>query len=146
MNIDVSANGFFILAPVFIIIIFLYLQIYLRRQKELVKDLKRQYGHLEERRLYPWIVNIADSSSSGCMGELEKFIVALCIWVAPIVVLNVLFLSYIRKHAPVMTYVVASLALLGAVVVVFSWWTGGTKRSGWRRPATRLAVCLVIAL
>ena len=131
VNMDVSANGFFIIAPLLVILVFLYLQLYVQRQMRLLNYLSRHYDHLEGRRLYPWIVNIAAYPDRGIMGELQRLTVTLCIWVAPIIVLNIISLSYIRKHEPFWSYFVAGLALVGTLLILFFWrWYGSRRKHG----------------
>ena len=145
VNIDVSANGFFIVAPLMIILIWLYLQLYIERQAESVDELKKQCGHLETKRLYPWIVNIATYPSPGFIGELQRLAVALCIWIAPVVVLNIMSLSYIRRHAPFASYAMASLAFLGTVVVVFLGTAGRRRKSGQKQRVAYVTLGFLVA-
>ena len=144
VNIDVSANGFFIVAPLMVMGLFLYLQLYLQRQMRLVAFLNAQYEPMQGRRLYPWIVNIAAFPDSGFLGTLQRLAVALCIWIAPVIVLNVISISYIRKHAPLGVYSVAVLALLGTLAVVFFWKAYGAKNAGKGRTLAWIAIAVVV--
>ena len=71
VNLDVSLNGFFILAPIIAILVFLYFQLYLHRIKGLVTDLRDNYLPIEKRRLYPWMINIAEDPEPGAVGKLQ---------------------------------------------------------------------------
>jgi uncharacterized protein YjbI with pentapeptide repeats len=144
VNIDVSANGFFIFAPLLVITIFLYLQIYLQRQMHLLAFLDTQYEPMQGRRLYPWIVNIAMYPNPGFMGKLQKLAVTLCIWIAPVVALNVISLSYIRKHDVVAVYAVALLALVGTLVIVFFWKAYGARMKSRRRKLAWVMIFFVV--
>jgi len=145
VNVDVSANGFFILAPLLVILIFLYLQLYLQRQMRLLDYLGQHYDHLEGRRLYPWIVNIAAFPDSGFMGKLQRLAIALCIWIAPVIVLNIISVSYIRHHG-YSSYAVASLALVGTVGIVLFWQAYGTRRTAKKSRVTALALSLLVVV
>ena len=53
ININVSLIGFFIIAPLLLIIVFIYFQLYLIRVRRLISDLRTKYDEIEERRIYP---------------------------------------------------------------------------------------------
>ncbi len=142
MNIDVSADCFFVIAPLLVILIFLYLQMYIQRRMRLVDRLRQQYGCIEVTRIYPWIMNLGEYPDRGFVGELQRLVVSFCIWIVPVIVLNIISLSYIRKHAPYASYAVAALALLGTLAVACFWWADTRRRSGWRH---RVA-CLIISV
>lgn len=144
VNMDVSDTGFFILAPLLVMLVFVYLQLYIQRQTDLVDSLTLNSYHLEERRLYPWIVNIAAYPSRGIMGELQKLTVTLCIWIAPVIVLNVISLSYIRKHSPFGAYAVGFLTLVGTLMIVFFWKAYGVRIKGKRRRSAWVVISFVV--
>ena len=145
VNIDVSANGFFVVAPLLVILTFLYLQLYIQKQMDLVASLSRQYGHLEANRLYPWIVNLAAYPSPGFMGKLQRLSVAFCIWMAPVIVLNIVSVSYLRHHG-YSPYVVASIALVGTVGIVLFSQAYGTRRTGQKFLVSSLVVSVLVVI
>ncbi len=53
INIEVSLEGFYLIAPILCILTFVYLQLYLHRIKGLITQLKTTYDFREHRRTYP---------------------------------------------------------------------------------------------
>jgi hypothetical protein len=80
INIDISIFGFSIVAPILSIFIFIYLQLYLFRLKGLITDLRTNYRPVEKKRLYPWMLNIAEDPEPGIIGKLQKIIIRVSIW------------------------------------------------------------------
>ncbi|GBE33915.1 secreted effector protein pipB2 [bacterium BMS3Bbin06] len=121
INTNVQLINFFIIAPLIAIFIFIYLQIYLHRIKGLKVDLRSNYSPIEKRRLYPWILNIAEDPESGCIGELHVGIFKLSVWwLLPIFLIFMTFFV-VKKHDPVLSYVLGAVSILGTSIVVLFW-------------------------
>ncbi len=80
VNLDVPLNGFFLLAPVIAVFVFIYLQLYVHRLKGLITDLRTNYPSVEKRRLYPWMLNIAEDPEPGIIGRLQKIMFNFSLW------------------------------------------------------------------
>lgn len=121
INMDVSINGFFILAPLLAIGIFIYFQLYLQRLNGLIRDLRTNYAPIEKRRLYPWMLNIAEDPEPGFAGRVQRFVVQLTLWWSLPVVLLLFAMWVVKKHELLISYIVTLLPLLGLVIVFVFW-------------------------
>jgi uncharacterized protein YjbI with pentapeptide repeats len=121
INLNVSFTGFYIAAPLIAIFIFLYLQMYLSRIKGLTADLRKNYSSVGKRRLYPWMLNIAEDPEPGLLGKLQKNIVKFAVWYFLPIVLFIIAMGYVKKHEPILSYIVGLMPLLGTVIVIFLW-------------------------
>ncbi|MCZ6702296.1 MAG: hypothetical protein O6940_04560 [Ignavibacteria bacterium] len=119
VNIDVSIFGFFISAPLLCLFIFIYLQLYMHRLKGLITDLRTNYPPVEKRRLYPWMLNIAEDPEPGIIGRLQKIIVNFSLWWLLPIVLILFPLGFLRKHDPLLSYAVGSIPVIGTAVVIW---------------------------
>lgn len=121
VNLDVPLNGFFLLAPLIAILVFIYLQLYIQRLKGLIADLRTNYPPVEKRRLYPWMLNIAEDPESGIIGRMQKIMVSFSLWWLLPIVLLLFPLGFLRKHDPVLSYVVGLIPVIGTAVVIWFW-------------------------
>ncbi len=121
IKLDVSLSGFFILSPIISLLVFTYLQLYLQRLKGLITDLRANYALVENRRLYPWMLNIAEDPEPGIVGKLQIMFVNFSLWWSLPLVLVLNSLWFIKKHAPILSYVIGVMPIL-AVFVVFYFW------------------------
>ena len=72
VDIEVNIVGFFLLSPIIATLVFVYLQLYLHRIKGLTAQLREDYAPVEKRRLYPWMLNIAEEPEPGAVGNLQR--------------------------------------------------------------------------
>jgi uncharacterized protein YjbI with pentapeptide repeats len=124
VGLDVSLNGFFILAPLLAISIFIYLQLYLSRIRVLSKDLSKTYephDTMPKKRLYPWIVNIAEDPDDGLIGKLQILVVRFSFWWMLPIVLMLFSFWIIKKHDTDLSYSLGFFLCFGTVVVLFFW-------------------------
>jgi hypothetical protein len=121
LNTSVSLNAFFILAPLFSLLVFVYLQLYLQRLKGLIRQLRNQYAKPEPRRLYPWALTIADDPEPGSVGTLQKIITAASLWWLLPNVLLLFAVWSVRKHSPWLSYLVCAYPLIALVAVIYFW-------------------------
>jgi uncharacterized protein YjbI with pentapeptide repeats len=121
VNLDVSLNGFFILAPLLAISIFIYFQLYLYRIKNLTTDLRKACGTLPKRRLYPWMINIAEDPDEGLIGKLQILVVKFSVWWMLPIILMLFSLWIIKKHETGLSYLLGFFLCFGTVVVLFFW-------------------------
>jgi len=121
VNLDVPLNGFFLLAPLIAVFVFIYLQLYVHRLKGLITDLRTNYPSVEKRRLYPWMLNIAEDPEPGVIGRLQKIIVNFSLWWLLPIVLIFFPLGFLRKHDPFLSYVVGLIPVIGTAIVIWFW-------------------------
>jgi len=119
INLDVSLDGFFILAPILSIFIFIYFQLYLHKLKRLIDDLRKNYQPIkEDQEIYPWMINFVDELGYGFIAATQRFIVKFSIWWSLPTVLTFLALWYIKKHHPVLMGIVGIMPLIGTFIVI----------------------------
>ncbi len=121
IKLDVSLNGFFILSPVISLLVFTYLQLYLQRLKGLITDLRTNYASVNKRRLYPWMINIAEAPESGIVGKLQRVFVSFTLWWSLPLVLVLDSYWYVKKHDPVLSYVIGVMPILAISIVYYFW-------------------------
>ena len=121
INLDVPLNGFFLLSPVLAIIVFIYLQLYIHRLKGLINDLRTNYPSVEKRRLYPWMLNIAEDPEPGIIGRLQKIMFNFSLWWLLPIVLIFFPLGFLRKHDPFWSNIVGLIPVFGTAVVIWFW-------------------------
>ena len=148
VNLDVSLNGFFILSPIILFIVFAYLQLYLQRLKGLTSDLRENYASVEKRRLYPWMLNIAEDPEPGIVGRLQIMTASLTLWILLPIILNLNAFWFIKKHDFFWSYVLCILSIILTLVVFWFWRQYDPKR--WRKPDRwmvmwLIGICLVFA-
>ena len=74
LDIELPLTAFFVTAPIMALILFVFFQLYLNRLHGLVGAV-REYAQTPRRRLYPWMLNIAEDPEPGFVGSLQKFVV-----------------------------------------------------------------------
>ena len=145
INVEVSMDGFFILAPLLAIFFFTYFQIYLERLRNLLSDLRTNYQKINEaQRIYPWMLNFADEPDARLA---TRFIVNFSIWWSLPVVLMFLALWYLKKHEPILGGMVGLAPLLGTIVVLSFWTKSPGKDFTFNRPQiTLLGIVLLFEI
>lgn len=121
ININVSLDGFFMLAPLIAMLVFVYLQLYLGRLKGLIADIRTNYTTTEKRRLYPWMINIAEDPEPGFMGKLQRLAVKFSLWFSLPAMLILFALWFVKKHDPVLSYIVGIYPIIGTIIVLWFW-------------------------
>lgn len=148
LKLDVPLNGFFLLAPLIAILVFIYFQLYLHRLRTLIDDLRTNYGLTEKGRLYPWMINIAEDPDPGAVGALQRIIVGFTLWTSLTLVLILFALWYVKKHEPIWSYIVGTAPIVGALVTFWFWFQyepGKLRRSTWSKIFSFGGFSLVIA-
>jgi hypothetical protein len=145
LNTSVSLEVFFLLAPIFSLLVFIYLQLYLQRLKGLIHQLKHSYARLEPRRLYPWALIIAEDPEPGSIGLIQRVATDVSLWwLLPIVF--VLFAIWsVRKHSPWLSFWVCAYPLLGLAVTLFFWRKYAEHSTRTSRSARRALIAITIA-
>jgi len=138
VNLDVSLNGFFWLSPIIVLLIFTYFQLYLHRLKGLTADLRENYAQIEKRRLYPWLLNIAEDQEPGMIGALQVIAAKFTLWMSLPILLSLNAFFYTKKHEPVLSYIVGLISVAGTVIVLWFWWMYDRKQ--WRKTTTGLII------
>jgi hypothetical protein len=121
IRMEVPLNAFFLSAPLIAIFLFVYFQLYLHKIKGLIGDLRANYAPAEKRRLYPWILNIADDPEPGVIGKVQTAIAKFSIWWLLPIVLFFFAFGFVKKHDPIMSYIIGATPILGAFVVLWFW-------------------------
>ena len=117
-RVGVPLEGFFIFAPILAIMTFIYFQFYLQKLNNLKSEYERNFGKIDENRIYPWIVNFLDYPQHGFIGFLQKFVVKFALWWSLPSVLIIFALFYVKKHDLWMSYYLGLLPLIATVLVV----------------------------
>lgn len=118
VNVGVPLEGFFIFAPILAIMTFIYFQFYLQKLKNLKSKHEKDFGKIDENRVYPWIVNFLDFPQHGFIGFLQKFVVKFALWWSLPSVLIIFALYYVKKHDLWMSYYLGLLPLIATLLVV----------------------------
>ena len=120
VNLDISLNWFFILAPLLAIFMFVYLQFYLNRMKSRINYLKANYTPQKERS-YPWMLYYTEDHEEDTIGIVRAILVKLSLWWLLPVVLGFFAFWFVKKHDPFFSYIVGIIPILGAVIVLLFW-------------------------
>ena len=131
VDVEVSLYGFFLIAPVLLLTVFSYFQLYLQRMQGLKRQL-RSHGEIEYRREYPWMINIADSPEAGAIGLLQKIVVLGALWWPLPLVLNVFYLWTIKLQDPVLSGILRAEAAVGTIAVFFFWRAYRPEKRIWK--------------
>lgn len=146
LNANVSFSGFFLLAPALAILTFIYLQLYLQRLRGLTEQLRDNYQITEPRRLYPWLLSIADDPEPGSVGLLQRLVAHSSLWCLLPIVLLMFALCFVKKHTPVLSYAVGLYPILGLLVVMYFWRMYNRGRHLARQDAWMAVLILTITL
>jgi uncharacterized protein YjbI with pentapeptide repeats len=119
INLDVPFNIFFILSPLIVIFMFIYLQLYLQRQKGMIMLIRANSKRPQKRRLYPWILNIAEDPEPGPIGTLQGIFANLTLWWVLPLTLSVYPIWYLKKHDPIMSYIIGIFPVAGFALMLF---------------------------
>jgi uncharacterized protein YjbI with pentapeptide repeats len=134
VNVAVPLNLFFVAAPAVAVLVFLYFQSYLWRLKGLTSQLQSNYAAIERRRLYPWIINIAQFPERGVIGVIQKNIVGFSLWCSLPTVLSLFTISIIKKHSGPLSYYNVVVSNAGSFIVLFLWFKYcGPVRTKWSK-------------
>ncbi len=128
VNLDVSLNGFFILAPLLAVFLFVYFQFYLLKTRDLISNPKIRDVPNSKDRIYPWFINFAYDYEDNLLGRIQRFIVGLSLWWSLPLVLMLFSFWYLKKHEPILSYVVGGMPLLGAFAVILFWTFNESKQ------------------
>jgi len=121
LNSTVSLEAFFLLAPIFALLVFVYLQLYLQRLKGLIRQLRADYAQVEPRRLYPWVLTIAEDPEPGAIGKLQGIVTDLSLWWLLPLVLLLFAVWSVRKHSLWLSYCVGTYPVGALLIVLFFW-------------------------
>ncbi len=121
INMDVSLDGFFILCPVIAIFIFIYLQLYLNIRKDLINSIRTYYPQIGREHLYPWILVSLDFQKKGLIGRFQSVVVKFSVWCPVPIVLLIICTWFVKKHDPILAYIIGVTPILGAIIVLWFW-------------------------
>jgi uncharacterized protein YjbI with pentapeptide repeats len=120
VGLEVDLDGFFLVAPLIAIFVFIYFQLYLYHLKRLIADLRTGYASVEKRRLYPWMLTIAEEPDAGIIGRVQVGIVKVTVWWLLPIVLALMNLRYVYKHDPI-SYWLNLLPMIAMGMVLYFW-------------------------
>jgi uncharacterized protein YjbI with pentapeptide repeats len=121
LKIDVSLNGFFLLAPLIGIFIFAYFQFYLNIRKKLISELKTDYPSIGGKRVYPWMLVALDFPGNTFIDRLQSAIVKFSVWFSLPLVLALISTWFVKKHDPKLSYTIGVAPIVGTIVVLWFW-------------------------
>ncbi len=123
IKLQIPLDGFFIAGPLIAMFAFIYLQLYLQRLKGLIAELRTNSDLIEHGRLYPKMLNITKESESepGIVGAVRKIFVSFSLWWLLPIVLILNSLWFVKKHDPILSYIVGIMPILGVVIVYYFW-------------------------
>jgi hypothetical protein len=121
LKIDVSLDGFFLLAPLIAIFVFAYFQLYLKIRKKLISRLERDAPSIEEEHLYPWMLVALDFPGRALIDRLQAAIVKFSVWYSLPLVLALISTWFVKKHDPILSYIIGLAPIAGTVVVLWFW-------------------------
>jgi uncharacterized protein YjbI with pentapeptide repeats len=121
IGVEIPFNIFIVAAPFLVMFIFCYLQLYLQNLKSLRVDLHENYASIDRKRLYPWMINIAENPKEGVIGKLQRLAVQISIWWLPPVVLILVTYWFLKKHIPFWSYVMGLVPGIGVGIVIYFW-------------------------
>ena len=128
INVEIDLVGFFIVAPLLIIFIFIYFQLYLKRLTGLINDLRTNFASTRKRRLYPWLFNIAEDPEPGITGKLQVLIIYVTMWLILPIVLFFFFNWGLKKHEIYFSRLQGAILLLEIIIVTLFGVNSGLKR------------------
>jgi uncharacterized protein YjbI with pentapeptide repeats len=121
IGVEVPFNIFIVAAPLLAIFIFCYLQLYLQSLKRLRVDLRENYAPIDGKRLYPWMINIAENPKQEVIGKLQRWAVQISLWWLLPAVLTLITYWFLKKHVPFWSYVMGLVPGIGAAIVLYFW-------------------------
>lgn len=121
LKMDVSLDYFFILAPLITIFIYIYLQSFLSIRKDLINRLKTYYPQIGREHLYPWILVALDYPKQGLSGRFQSTMVKFSVRFSLPLVLAIISTWFVKKHDPILTYIIGLAPAFGAIIVLWFW-------------------------
>jgi hypothetical protein len=122
IGVNVPLVGFFIVAPLLAIGVFIYYQLHLGKLKRLMRTQKDEYPDTKPDYIYPWIPNIVNEIKEGFIAFLQRFFVGFTHWMALPLVLMILGFGILKKHNPLLSYPIAVVfPLLGLIFTMLFW-------------------------
>jgi len=121
LDISVSLDGFFLLAPLLAIGLFVYFMLYLHRLNSLVDDLFEVDPSYNKKDLYPWMINIARETEKGIIGFLQRLFVGLTLWFTLPVTMFIFASKFVKKHEDIRSQIIVGLAFISILIVIWFW-------------------------
>ena len=103
INSEVPLSGFFIVAPLLSILLFVYFHLQLRVARKSMHDLDDNCTELPKK-FYPWIVHLAENPEPGWIGWFQKACASIGLWWSLPVVLLLFASKIIKKHDLLWSY------------------------------------------
>lgn len=122
LNVAVSMTGFYLVAPALSLVLFVYMQFYLQRVNGLLVQMASEYSPVEERRLYPSLMNIARDPEPGIAGVLQRATASFSLWWSIPLTFLLFSFWFVKAHDHRLGYVVGLWPMLGLAVVLFFRW------------------------
>lgn len=121
IGVEVSFTGFFLMAPLVAICVFIYLQLYLQELKKLKSTLYANYRPVESGQLYPWMINLVDHQKGGVVGMLQRAAVNGVLWWMLPSVLFLFAIWYLKMQDVSFGWVILLMPTIGIIVTIYLW-------------------------
>ena len=122
LDITVSLYGFFILAPIIAMILYVYFMVYLNRVNVLIKELRGYYEerhcHFYGKEIFPWMFNIARFPDEGWIGRIQYLLVWVSLWLTLPITIFLFLIKFIKKHDDIFSYIFVLLLFLSIFIVL----------------------------
>lgn len=126
LDITVSLYGFFLLAPIIAIAIYIYFMIHLNRLNILIDDLitynKDRHYSYSNTDLYPWLFNIARFPDKGWIGKIQYFFAFVSLWLSLPLIIAIFFSKFMKKHDEIFSYLFVLLFFVCIFIVLMFWY------------------------
>ncbi|MFX0197951.1 MAG: hypothetical protein ACFFCW_17665 [Candidatus Hodarchaeota archaeon] len=112
---SVPLDAFFVLTPLVAILIFVYLQVYLHRVKGLISKLETNYAPIDRKFVF------TECLASCILGRIPTMFIQFTLWYLLPMVLIFIVIKFVKKHHPILSYVVGFEQILGTFIVFGIW-------------------------
>lgn len=152
LGVSVPLEGFFIVAPLLCIGLFVYFMLYLYRLNTLVGELDKycrnplNKHNFNRRELYPWMINIARDPEPGLIGLLQKLIVGLTLWFTLPTTLFIFAFKFAKKHDEIFSYMLSGITFTSIFLVILFYQQLNPQRYINKLQNTLTGISLVVVL
>jgi len=133
LDITEPLDGFFLLAPIIVMLLYIYFIMYLNRLNVLIDNLesycKENRLIFNKKDLYPWMINIVREPDKDILGFIQKWFVRLTLWFSPPIILFIFAFKLIKKHD---SWIVIIITLVFASsIFIIAYWFDKNKSIKW---------------
>ena len=121
LDLEVSLIGFFVLSPIFVISVYLYLHLQLMRLKTLIAEHKTDIHRAQNFPADPWPMEFEGSKSQDALHHLHVIIVNISLWWLLPGLLWLFSFWIIRSHNTFVTTLNCIFLILGTLISLYFW-------------------------